>query len=861
MLPVCRVLSMLRLLTSVLVLFGCSSISVAQQLDLGELGAPEVFGNVTDAEATVSATLTALDAQTAELKVTVKLPDDFYTYSMNKSFGAATTITLSESAGLKETGEWTPDRAPKAGFDKDLGQDVEKFFNTVTWTQKLSGELKDGLAVKGEVNGQFCGGGACRQYENAVFTATLAKASASATAAAPSEEAADHSKTALDFNFGTSKAPKKGILKVDVSLSPADAKVGDEVTLTLKATIQDPYHTFALDQDPDMAGLPTEIDAKVTGLTEVDSAFSPSREPEEEKPLPEITQRVHYGEVTWARKYTVSAAEAKVEGSMKCQVCRDGTCLKPTTEKFTVALKGEEGSGFRSTDNQSTAEVTPETTGPNSETGTESGSESESAAGPAETAGGAPREGIWAFVLAAVGAGFAALATPCVFPMIPITVAFFLKQEEKKAGSSLGLAIVYCLSIVGAFTVLGVLTAAIFGANTLTDWANGAVLNLFFAVLFLLFAFILLGLINVQVPSWLLTWTSKREAAGGLAGVVFMALTFTLVSFTCTFAFVGGLLVVAAQGDYLWPIIGMLCFSTAFASPFFILAMFPRLLKNLPRSGGWMEDVKIVIGLIELGAVAKFLSVADINSSPTGTPRFITFAGFLWALVALCAVAFVATLGFFNRSRVKRTAFARLFFAAVFLLLGARIAAGVLGIKMFQDPVWNVASAFAPPEIRDGDFTEHPELGLSVVFHGEQIGLEFDRAISVAQKQQKLLFLDITGVNCINCRIMERTVLVDPRVTELLKNTVQVQLFVDHVPGVRDPERAETIKAANNDVAIKLLGDVTMPTYAVLSPDGKSVLAVFKSLDSSGGEDFLKFLNSGMSKWEKLRKKTDVAAR
>lgn len=274
-----------------------------------------------------------------------------------------------------------------------------------------------------------------------------------------------------------------------------------------------------------------------------------------------------------------------------------------------------------------------------------------------------------------------------------------------------------------------------------------------------------------------------------------------------------------------------------------------------------MEDVKIVIGLIELGAVAKFLSVADINSSPTGTPRFITFAGFLWALVALCAVAFVATLGFFNRSRVKRTAFARLFFAAVFLLLGARIAAGVLGIKMFQDPVWNVASAFAPPEIRDGDFTEHPELGLSVVFHGEQIGLEFDRAISVAQKQQKLLFLDITGVNCINCRIMERTVLVDPRVTELLKSTIQVQLFVDHVPGVRDPERAETIKAANNDVAIKLLGDVTMPTYAVLSPDGKSVLAVFKSLDSSGGEDFLKFLNSGMSKWEKLRKKTDVAAR
>lgn len=865
MLPVFRLPIFARLITSLLALLVCSSVSVAQKFDLGELGSAEVFGSVTDAEANVSATLTSIDAQTAELKVTVKLPNDFYTYSMNKSFSAATTITLSEAGGLKETGDWTADRAPKAGFDKDLGQDIEKFYNTVTWSKKLTGELKAGLEVKGQVDGQFCGGGACRQYENAVFTATLTSGQSDSSKAASGNAAEDgkaseasvpdQTTAALDFNFGTSKAPKKGILKVDVSITPEDAKLGDEVTLSFKATIQDPYHTFALDQDPEMAGLPTEIDAKVTGLTEVDAAFKASKEPEEEKPLPEITQRVHYGEVTWTRKYKVSAADVKIEGSMKCQVCRDGTCLKPTTEKFTLTFKAKGDSGTRSSTNTSTTDSNSdpsETTG----SATVDAEEQNPAVG-----GGAPREGIWAFVFAAIGAGFAALATPCVFPMIPITVAFFLKQEEKKAGSSLGLAIVYCLSIVGAFTILGVLTAAIFGANTLTDWANGAVLNLFFAVLFLLFALILLGVINVQIPSWLLTWTSKREAAGGVAGVVFMALTFTLVSFTCTFAFVGGLLVVAAQGDYLWPIIGMLCFSTAFASPFFILAMFPRLLKNLPRSGGWMEDVKIVIGLIELGAVAKFLSVADVNSSPTGTPRFITYGGFLWAFVALCVLAVVATLGFFNRSKVRRAAPARLFFAAVFTLLGGRIAAGVLEVKMYQDPVWNVASAFAPPEIGDGDVTEHPEFGFALSFHGEQIGLEFDRAVSVAQKSQKLLFVDITGVNCVNCRKMERTVLVDPRVTEILATTVQAQLYVDRVPGIRDQQRAESIKESNNKLAINLLGDVTMPAYAVLTPDGKKVLSVFKSLDSSGGEDFLKFLNAGISKWEKLQKKTDVATR
>ncbi len=868
--PVFRLPLIARLAFPILAVLFCATAAKAQQFDLGELGAADVFGNAADAEATVSATLIAVDPQTAELKVTVKLPDGYYTYSMNKSFEAATSITLSETSGLKESGEWTSDRAPKAAFDKDFGKEIEKFYDTVTWTKKLTGTLKEGMVIKGQVDGQFCGNGTCRQYDNAVFAATLTSTGGSASntsennsATSDSAEASvpDQTTAALDFNFGTTKAPKKGILKVDVSVTPEDAKPGDEVTLTLKATIQDPYHTFALDQDPEMAGLPTEIEAKVTGLTEVDSAFNPSKSPEEEKPLPDIIQRVHYGEITWTRKYKVSAADVKIEGSMKCQVCRDGTCLKPTTEKFTLTFKAKGDSASRSSENKSTTD-TNSTAGTNpAANGTSDTTSNADASEKPSVSGSAPREGIWAFVLAAVGAGFAALATPCVFPMIPITVAFFLKQEEKKAGSSMGLAIVYCLSIVGAFTILGVLTAAIFGANTLTDLANGTVLNLFFAVLFLLFAFILLGLINVQIPSWLLTWTSKREAAGGLAGVVFMALTFTLVSFTCTFAFVGGLLVVAAQGDYLWPIIGMLCFSTAFASPFFILAMFPRLLKNLPRSGGWMEDVKIVIGLIELGAVAKFLSVADVNSSPTGTPRFITYGGFLWAVVALCILAVVATLGFFNRSKVRRTAPARLFFAAVFTLLGARIAAGVLDVKMYQDPVWNVASAFAPPEIQDGDVTEHPEFGFALSFHGEQIGLEFDRAVSVAQKSQKLLFVDITGVNCVNCRKMERTVLVDPRVTAILAGTVQAQLYVDRVPGIRDQQRADSIKESNNKLAINLLGDVTMPAYAVLTPDGKKVLSVFKSLDSSGGEDFLKFLNAGISKWEKLQKKTDVATR
>jgi len=363
----------------------------------------------------------------------------------------------------------------------------------------------------------------------------------------------------------------------------------------------------------------------------------------------------------------------------------------------------------------------------------------------------------------------------------------------------------------------------------------------------------LLGLFEFRVPSWLLNWTSQRESTGGVVGVIFMALTFTLVSFTCTFAFVGSLLVIAAQGDYLWPILGMLGFSTAFASPFFFLALFPGLLKQMPRSGGWMSDVKFIIGLVEIAAVAKFLSVADIGFSASGIPVFVTYEVFLWSWIVLAAFAAVYLVRR-QHGRWPKFSLIRLGFFAGFLLFAGRMAAGLLQLPMPPDPVWNMVAAFAPPQIRSGDVRQVDELGYVIIHHNQPWSLEFSKAVAAAEKASRPILVEITGVNCVNCRQMERTVLAQENVLENLNALVRTQLYIDKVPGISDPALQESIIDANIAVASELLGDLTMPSYAIVSPDGRQVFSTHVGLDEPGGAKFLTFLREGVENWEKSRR-------
>ena len=218
------------------------------------------------------------------------------------------------------------------------------------------------------------------------------------------------------------------------------------------------------------------------------------------------------------------------------------------------------------------------------------------------------------FLIASALGGLFALVMPCVWPMVPITVNFFVKQGQGQSGRSkaTGLAIIYCLSIIGVFTAVGVLFSFFFSASALQTLANNPWLNFFVAALFVVFGLSLLGLFEIRLPSFLLNASAKGEGRGGLVGVVFMALTLTITSFTCTFPVVGGLLVMAANGNFLYPIIGLATFATVLALPFLLLALSPSLISKMPRSGDWMNAVKVVGGLIEIGAALKFINAAEL---------------------------------------------------------------------------------------------------------------------------------------------------------------------------------------------------------------------------------------------------------
>jgi thiol:disulfide interchange protein DsbD len=812
--------------------------------ETSELVFPLKFGNAAadDAgEAEIAALLKPIDSQSVELQVTVTLPEGHYTYSMDKGFAGATKIVLKDTGSLSiSEGDWKADHKPKVVLDEVLGQTVEKYFSKVTWSRVLKGSVTGDTKITGEVVGQYCGSGTCRPFEKSVFTAMLQRDDSPSVAAPAGSAEPDRNPVSVSPKIGFGKAAKEGLIQFDIRLSPSHPAVGQEVMLSIRATVKEPWHTFALDQDPEMAGTPTEIELKtLKGLQVVDRSFKPSVEPHIERPLDGIVQRVHFNEVTWSRRLTLTEPSAVLGGTIAFQMCRNGSCLPPSSAEFELTLTaGTSDTGPRDAEAPTVVKGESQTT---------------------DDEGASDRQGFFAFLLTAVVAGFVALLTPCVFPMIPVTVAFFLKQEEKKPGSSIRLAIIYSLSIMAAFTILGLIAAAFFGPASLNTLANNEWLNLFFAGLFLLFGLMLLGVWEIQIPSWLLTWTSKREATGGVVGVVFMAITFTLVSFTCTFAFVGSLLAWAAKGQIFWPVVGMLAFSAAFASPFFLLALFPSQLKRLPRSGGWMNDVKVTMGIVELALVAKFLSVADIGFSVGYVPVFITYNVFMISWIVLSAVAGIYLLGLFRKqmgpvsSTVKTV---RNAFAMLFMLLAGYITAGLFVHDMPLKPLWYNIASFAPPDVK---VRKTEGLGYVISQHKMDYALEFEKAVASAEIEDRPLFVDFTGVNCVNCRKMERSVLIDAAVVQKLETLVRVQLYTDLVPGIRDKQLNNRLKAMNKGLQESLVDSVSLPHYAVVSSDGKTVLSIFDGLDSSGGEDFLQFLNAGLSRWEEL-KKINIAA-
>ncbi len=798
---------------------------------------PKTKSNVTTTLQPVSGKASQLKAgDKVVLAITISVPPEGHIYSQTTPTGGPTVFKIDETAGLKAVDKkFTPDHKPTSKNVEDFG-DVEEFHKTVTFSRKyeFTGDVSvEDLKLTGDIDYQVCVTGSCTPLQEDIEV-TLTDAVAIAGSTGQFEHI----------------LKKTGNATVTVKLSPTDASPGDTVTLSVKVAMPPEWHTYSVTQPPGNAAQATTIDLPtLRNLKPKTDEFKPDRKFEIKTidlGVIKAKQESYEDEVTWTKTFTVQDAAATdgfgVIGQFNGQVCNAKTC---------VPIKTEFNLGSLDPDAVAVAATTIES----------EGTESESAGNGEDL----KAKGLWFFIGWAALSGALSLLTPCVFPMIPITVSFFLKQAEKSHHRPTTLALVYSGSIMLTFTVLGLLIAILFRPAALNEFANSIALNVVLGLVLVFFGISMLGFFELTVPSWLLTWSSNKESKGGMVGTVFMALTFTLVSFTCTFPVAGTVLVWAANGDYLWPIIGMIVFSGVFSAPFFMLALFPAFLKSMPKSGGWMTNVKVTLGLLEIGAALKFLSTAELSYRTP--PEIFSFDAVMLAWVFVAALTTLYILGivrFSCDSGNKTLSVPRILIAIPFALLTWRISYLMADPDNANNWFDRQVIAFAPPQIGEegGDHAVGKDpiasaileqrLGQYLIHDGLVYSLDFDAAVAYAQEAERSLFIDFTGVNCVNCRLMEKE-MAEPRNRELLDEFVRVQLYTDSVPGISDQEREDEILEQNRRLQNDWFGDVSLPAYAVVTPNGETILSKYTGLERKKGE-FADFLDQGLTKW---REQTD----
>ena len=420
---------------------------------------------------------------------------------------------------------------------------------------------------------------------------------------------------------------------------------------------------------------------------------------------------------------------------------------------------------------------------------------------------------ISSFLILAMSMGFLALLTPCVFPMIPITISFFMHRSENTNSSPVKSATVYMLGIVLTFTFLGMMLAILLGASGANQLAANPIVNMFIAFLFIYFAMSLFGFYEIEIPESLRRLSLQKENSEGYVGILFMALTFTLTSFTCTVQFMGLILVAASQGEWFWPIIGMLIFSLAFASPFFFLALFPHYLTKLPQSGGWLNSVKVVMGFLELAAAFKFISNTDLVWNWNIFTYEVVL--YLWALIMLLTGLYIFGLIKFKNDSPVTFSIQRSLFALSFILFGTYLAAGNHG----YDINGNIKS-YLPPKKYQSNLVWNNNL---------------DDAFIIAKEQNKNIFIDFTGVTCTNCRWMETNIFSINSVEELMSEYVLVSLYTDAGEGYLE----------KREYQINRFETAALPYYVILDNNDK-VLSEFPGL-TRNVEEFKDFLKTGLN--------------
>ncbi len=665
---------------------------------------------------------------------------------------------------------------------------------------------------------------------------------------------------------------------------PANPAPGTEAEFVAHASIIDKWYLYSNDFDPKLGPLLTEFKFdNPKGYTLIGKlrAIKPKKKFDD----------VWGGDITYftkkaefRQKIKITGENPVVKGVYEAQVCTDvdGKCINIEGD-FEVAIKTATAK-LASTKQELVVETKeektnvvsskPEITAPidSSKITPEKEPKPTAQAGTVEVISdedlpGGKNQGLLAFMLLAFISGLVALITPCVFPMVPMTVTFFTRQTKSKSEAIIK-ALFFGFSIIFLYTVAGTIVARINGpefANFLsTHWAP----NLFFFLIFIVFGVSFLGLFEIVLPSSLVNSADRQADKGGYYGIFFMAFTLVLVSFSCTGPIVGTILVASAGGEVLKPIAGMFAFSAAFAIPFTLFAIFPQWLHGLPKSGGWLNSVKVVLGFLELALALKFLSIAD-QAYHWGILDREIYLAFWIVIFSLIGVYLLGKIRLPHDSVVDAVGIPRVLMAIVTFTFVVYMIPGMWGAPL------KGLSGYLPP-MTTQDFQPAQGGGIAIgkqennlcdkpvyaenlhLPHGLRGYFDYKQAIACAKQQNKPVFIDFTGHGCVNCREMEANVWSDPAVLQKLNSDfIVLALYVDdktELPealwytSAYDGREKKTIGKQNSDRQVTQFKNNAQPYYILLSPDEK-LLAIPKAYDLNVG-NFVAFLESGIERFK-----------
>jgi thiol:disulfide interchange protein len=673
------------------------------------------------------------------------------------------------------------------------------------------------------------------------------------------------------FSFSQILTPVKWSFKVQQAQP-------DEATLFFTATIDHGWHIYSRNNPlpPNGPVGTTFTFTKSKDYQLIGNVTEPKPIVEKDSQFENATLRYFDNKAVFKQKIKVlGKKDFTIKGSLEFMCCDNGQCIPPDDVEYSFEIKGNPAGSDAATVLTKTDSVVRKA---DTAKGIKVQSVKPKTTVKAEGLGNEKLKSLLMFFLFAFGGGLLAIVTPCVFPMIPMTVTFFMHDSENKRKARFQ-AIVYSLSIILIYTLIGTILALTLGANFANFLSTHWIPNVFFFLIFMVFAASFLGMFEITLPTWMVSKADKQADKGGITGAFFMAFTLVLVSFSCTGPIVGLILVKSAGGEVLLPIVGMLGFSIAFALPFGIFAFIPSWLASLPKSGGWLNSVKVVLGFIELAFGLKFLSIADQTYHWHILDREVYLA--FWIVIfTLMGIYLLGKLKFRHDSDVGTLSVPRLLLSIITFTFVVYMIPGMWGAPLkalagylppqqsldFDIPaiIHNEVKALSGSNKTSTSLCEEPKYKEFLELPHQLEGyFDYRQALACSRKQNKPLFIDFTGISCVNCREMEARVWADPQVLKRLReNFIITALYVDDktevpqnewITSKYDGKVKKSIGKIYADLQISRFNVNAQPYYVLLDTTG-NLLTTPKAYDLNV-DSFIKFLDTGLKNFKDQQKK------